>query len=263
MSDFLEMLIAERRADAQAPRGALGYATRAGMTRPSFAAAIRAARARGRIAIIAEVKRLSPAQGPLAADADVVAVARAYEEGGAAAISVLTEPRHWGGSMDDLAAIAAAVRIPVLCKDVVVDERQLADAEAAGASAVLLIAEALDDATLAAFIERATALGMSALVEAHEHRAFARAVASGAAVVGVNARNLRAPVEIDADRIEALHQLARPGQLLVAESGIATPADIELLPARVDAVLVGTALMRAPEPGALLRSLVDVRRSTR
>ncbi len=262
MSDFLETLIAERRADAQAPRPARAYATRAGMMRPSFPDAIRAARARGRIAVIAEVKRRSPVQGPLAADADVAAVARAYEEGGAAAISVLTEPRHWGGSLDDLAAVSAAVRIPVLCKDVVVDERQLADAEAAGASAVLLIAEALDDATLIAFIEQAAALGMSALVEAHEPRAFARAVASGAMVVGVNARNLRVPVEIDADRIEALHQLARPGQLLVAESGIATPADIELLPARVDAVLVGTALMRAPEPGALLRSLVDVRRSS-
>ena len=165
--------------------------------------------------------------------------------------------------MTDLAAVAAAVRIPVLCKDIVIDERQLEEAEAAGASAVLLIAEALDDRTLAAFIERATALGMSVLVEAHEHRAFARAVASGAMVVGVNARNLRMPAEIDGDRIEALHQLARPNQLLVAESGIATAADIEMLPARVDAVLVGSALMRSRDAGALLRSLVGTRRSVR
>jgi len=213
------------------------------------------------VAVIAEVKRRSPALGELVVGADAVAVARAYAEAGATAISVLTEPRHWGGSLADLAAVAAAVRIPVLAKDIVVDERQIAEAQAAGASAVLLIAEALDDATLAAFIERATALGMAALVEAHEHRAFARAVASGATAVGVNARNLRVPAEIDPERIEALHQLARPGQLLVAESGISTPEDIASLPLRVDAVLVGTALMRAPDPSALLRSLVDVRRS--
>jgi indole-3-glycerol phosphate synthase len=125
---------------------------------------------------------------------------------------------------------------------------------------VLLIAEALDDATLASFVARAEALGMTALVEAHEHRAFARAVASGASVVGVNARDLRVPSELDVERIEALHQHARPGQLLVAESGIATPEDIEALPARVDAVLVGTALMRAADPGALVRSLAAVRR---
>ncbi len=125
---------------------------------------------------------------------------------------------------------------------------------------MLLIAEALDDPTLAAFVARAGELGMTALVEAHEHRAFARAVASGATVVGVNARNLRVPTELDVERIGALHQLARPDQLLVAESGITTPADIDALPARVDAVLVGTALMRAADPGALVRSLAAVRR---
>jgi indole-3-glycerol phosphate synthase len=173
---------------------------------------------------------------------------------------VLTEPRHWGGSVDDLAAVARAVDVPVLYKDVVVDGRQLLEAEVAGASAVLLIAEALDDATLAAFVRRAAELGMTALVEAHEHRAFARAVASGAEVVGVNARNLRLPSELDRERIDALHGLVHVDQLLVAESGIATVADVLALPGRVDAVLVGTALMTAPEPGALVRSLADVRR---
>ncbi len=256
MSDFLETVIAERRADAQAAR----RVTRSEKPRPSFAEAIRAQRARGRIAVIAEVKRRSPALGDLATGADAVTIARSYADAGATAISVLTEPRHWGGSIADLEAVAAAVSIPILYKDIVVDERQLEEAQAAGASAVLLIAEALDDATLASFVARSEALGMTALVEAHEHRAFARAVASGATVVGVNARNLRVPTELDAERIEALHQLARPGQLLVAESGIATPPDIEALPARVDAVLVGTALMRAADPGALVRSLAAVRR---
>ena len=260
MTDFLETVMAERRADAQAARRTAASTDRSGKSRPSFADALRAKHAAGRIAVIAEVKRRSPALGDLATRADAVTIAAAYAEAGAAAISVLTEPRHWGGSVEDLAAVAAAVSIPVLYKDIVVDEHQLTEAEAAGASAVLLIAEALDDATLASFVALAEALGMTALVEAHEHRAFARAVASGATVVGVNARNLRVPAEIDVERIEALHQLARPGQLLVAESGIATPADVEALPARVDAVLVGTALMRAPDPGALVRSLAAVRR---
>lgn len=260
MSDFLETVIAERKADAQAARRTAGDPPRSGAARPSFAGALQAKRAAGQVAVIAEVKRRSPALGELATDVDAVTLACAYADAGAAAISVLTEPRHWGGSLTDLGAVAAAVRIPVLYKDIVVDERQLSEAEAAGASAVLLIAEALDDATLASFVQRATALGMTALVEAHEHRAFVRAVASGAMVVGVNARNLRMPAEIDPERIEALHQLARPEQLLVAESGIASPADIQTLPARVDAVLVGTALMRAPDPSALVRALAAVRR---
>jgi indole-3-glycerol phosphate synthase len=154
----------------------------------------------------------------------------------------------------------AAVDLPVLFKDIVVDEQQLRDAEAAGASAVLLIAEALDDATLASFVERAAALGLVALVEAHEHRAFARAVACGAVVVGVNARNLRVPAELDRERIDAVHGLVHADQLLVAESGIGSADDIAALPARVDAVLVGTALMTAADPGALVRSLAGVRR---
>lgn len=260
MTDFLETVIAERRADAQVARRNAVAVGRSGKERASFVDALRARRASGRIAVIAEVKRRSPALGNLGTGADLVAIAAAYAEAGATAISVLTEPRHWGGSVDDLAAIAAMVSIPVLYKDIVVDEQQLFEAHAAGASAVLLIAEALDDVTLATFVARAGALGMTALVEAHEHRAFGRAVASGATVVGVNARNLRVPSELDVERIEALHQLVRPGQLLVAESGIATPADVEALPARVDAVLVGTALMRATDPGALVRSLGAVKR---
>ena len=124
---------------------------------------------------------------------------------------------------------------------------------------MLLIAEALDDITLAAFVQRAIALGLEPLVEAHEHRAFARAVACGATIVGVNARDLRRPAELDRERVDALHGLVRAGQLLVAESGIGSVEDIAALPARVDAVLVGTALMTAADPGALLRSLAAVR----
>jgi indole-3-glycerol phosphate synthase len=256
MSDFLATVAAERRADAARS----GPVARSGRARPSFADAIRARRRSGRIAVIAEVKRRSPALGALATDADPVVLATAYADAGAAAISVLTEPRHWGGSVADLAAVANAVSVPVLYKDVVVDGSQLGEAEAAGASAVLLIAEALDDATLTTFVETAVALGLTPVVEAHEHRAFARAVNSGAAVVGVNARNLRVPSELDRERVEALHGLVRPGQLLIAESGIGSAQDADALPARVDAVLVGTALMMAADPGALVRSLAAVRR---
>ncbi len=258
--DFLETVSAERKADAQAARRDERSPERSGRARPSFVDAILAKRAAGRIAVIAEVKRRSPALGMLAPDADPVGLAFAYAQSGAAAISVLTEPRHWGGSVADLLAVAAAVDLPVLYKDVVVDERQIAEAEAAGASAVLLIAEALDDATLAAFVRRAGELGLTAVVEAHEHAAFVRAVACGAEVVGVNARNLRQPGEIDRDRIAALHGLVRPDQLLIAESGIGSAADVAALPARVDAVLVGSALMTAADPGAVVRSLAAVPR---
>jgi len=259
VSDFLETVVAERRAD-MAARPSEPSIARSAKARPSLVHAIRAQRERGRIAVIAEVKRVSPAVGTLAPDADPASLARMYADAGAVAISVLVEPRHWNGSIADLAAAAAAVDLPLLCKDVVVDEKQLREARDAGASAVLLIAEALDDATLASFVRSAIALGLDALVEAHEHRAFVRAVASGAPLVGVNARNLRVPAELDRDRVDALHGLVRPEQLLVAESGIGSAADVEALPARVDAVLVGTALMTAADPAALLRSLAAVRR---
>ena len=258
--DFLDTVVAERRADARAARRDAVRPMRPSGARPSLVQAIRAERARGRVAVIAEVKRRSPARGTLASDVDPASLASRYAQAGAAAISVLTEPRHWGGSVEDLIAVANAVALPVLYKDVVVDERQLEEADAAGASAVLLIAEALDDATLAAFIERTETLGMTALVEAHEPAAFARAAASGATVVGVNARNLRVPAELDRTRVDALQTLVRPGQLLVAESGIASAADVTALPPRVDAVHVGTALMTAADPGALVRSLAAARR---
>ena len=148
MSDFLDTVVAERRADARAagPLDAIGRGdvpVRSGAARPSLADVIRAKRAAGHVAVIAEVKRRSPASGDLAPNGDPAAIASVYAAAGAAAISVLTEPRHWGGSVDDLVSVARAVDLPILYKDVVVDERQLREAAAAGASAVLLIAEAL------------------------------------------------------------------------------------------------------------------------
>jgi indole-3-glycerol phosphate synthase len=282
MTDFLEQVIAERRAavaeaKAQVPESELTAPARrevrlpgrdiSGTRRSFFRSGHRgdafemALRAGGSIAVIAEVKRRSPALGSFGEVLDAASIAREYAAAGAVAISVLTEPNHWGGSIEDLVAVREAVDVPILCKDVIVDEYQLVQARAAGADAVLLIAEALDDASLRLLIDRAHALGLGVLVEAHEAAAFGRAVATGAAVVGVNARNLRRPKEIDIGRVRQLHSFARPDQILVAESGIESVNDAQLLPARVNAVLIGTALMRADDPAPLIRGIASIHRT--
>lgn len=256
---FLDIVTLERRQDAAAlDRGALERAARTAPAVRSLSASLRAARERGRRGVIAEVKRVSPALGTLSAIADPATLARTYAAAGAAAISVLTEPRHWGGSFEDLTSVRAAVQVPVLCKDVIVDPRQVLAARAAGADAVLLIGEALDDATLTELLILTAALGMEALVEAHETEAFRRVLATGARIVGVNARDLRHPETLDRQRIELLSALVGPERILVAESGIGSVGDAERLPSRVDALLVGTALVTASDPAPLLRALAAV-----
>lgn len=267
MTDFLDEVVASRRqyvAAAKRHRTAgevlRGSRPRAGSP-GAFARRLRGGRAVGALAVIAEVKRSSPVLGQLAgAGLAAAEQARRYEAAGAAAVSVLTEPRFWGGSLEDLAAVRAAVSVPVLCKDVIVDEYQIVEAAAAGADAVLLIAEALTDAELVRLLRSAAALGLDTLVEAHEAAAFGRAVACGSAIVGINARNLRRPSEIDAGRVRMLHTFARERQVLVAESGIASVEDARMLPSRVDAVLVGTALMRAADPAPLIHAIAAFRR---
>lgn len=267
MSDFLEQLVGERRADAIAARAArpalapLGTASVAAAA-DRFTSALKD-RTRRHLAVIAEVKRVSPALGRLASsDFDIVGQAGRYVAAGASAISVLTEPRHWGGSLDDLSRIRSAVgETPLLCKDVIVDEIQLVEAKEAGADAVLLIAEALADEELARLLARAKALALGVLLEAHEAHAFERAVAAGTSVVGVNARDLREPSAIDPRRIDELYRFARPSHVLVAESGIASAADVRRLPSRVDAVLIGTALMRSADPGTLIAEITSIERA--
>lgn len=275
MSDFLEQVIAERRADVArdkeavseegllasakhnvfSPRRGQGVtAVKPGHDAFTYALVIR----RARLAVIAEIKRSSPSRGVLAADADIATLARKYAEAGASAISVLTEPRYWGGSFVDLAAVRDAVAIPILCKDVIIDEYQIVQARSAGADAVLLIAEALSDDELRRFIVRANALGMGVLVEAHEPVAFGRAVATRAPVVGVNARNLRRPSEIDIGRVRQLHTFVGQHQVLVAESGITSVEDARLLPRPVSAVLIGSALMLADDPMPLIRGIASI-----
>ncbi|HEX9437162.1 MAG TPA: indole-3-glycerol phosphate synthase TrpC [Candidatus Limnocylindria bacterium] len=275
MTDFLEQVIAERRADVATARNAASEEELLSTAKENlfsrshgggvsawpppgydgFTSALRL-RSRGQLAVIAEVKRVSPAQGVLAQDVDAATLAHTYARAGATAISVLTEPRHWGGSLDDLAAVRDAVpTLPILCKDVIVDEYQIVQARAAGADAILLIAEALSDDELRRFIDRANSLGMGVLLEAHEPVAFGRAVATNAPIVGVNARNLHQPREIDIGRVRQLHTFVRDHQVLVAESGIATIGDARVLPARVGAVLIGSALMLTDDPEPLIRGI--------
>ncbi len=205
-------------------------------------------------AVIAEVKRASPSAGSIA-DRDPAERARAYEAGGAAALSVLTEPRHFGGSLADLRAARWATSLPVLRKDFLVHPSQLIESRAAGADAVLLIAAALDDAELAALLALAGDLGLGVLLEAHAEDDLERALATDAQVIGVNARDLET-LEVDGER--ALRLLGRiPGdRVAVLESGISRPEQARrAVEAGARAILVGEALMRAEDPAALIRSL--------
>jgi len=289
MTDFLEQVVHERRAYVAAARATrpLAEVERAARKAASGRGTLRLSnvvrdhRRRGRIAVIAEIKRTSPALGRLAEIADPAALARTYVHAGAAAISVLVEPHHWGGSLDDIRVVRSPqrgigygsyvstgvtteigpVNGSILAKDVVVDEYQIAEAGAAGADAILLIAEVLSEVELARLIRYADDLGMDALVEAHEPEAFARAVRTGAPLVGVNARDLREPRRIDRRRIHELVADVVTDQLLVAESGITSVQDVLALPLRVDAILVGTALVTAADPAALVGAFAAIRPS--
>jgi indole-3-glycerol phosphate synthase len=214
------------------------------------------ARRGARLNVIAEVKRASPSAGPIRMDADPAEIAAAYEEAGAAAISVLTDGPHFGGSLQALAAARARVGIPVLRKDFLLDAYQVLEARAAGADAVLLIVAALDDAGLAALLASARALGMGALVEVHDEDEAHRAVAAGARLIGVNHRDL-ATLQIDMGLFARVRPLLPESVVTVAESGIRTRADVAAMAAAgADAILVGEHLMRQPSPGAALRKLL-------
>ncbi|MCL4226059.1 MAG: indole-3-glycerol phosphate synthase TrpC [Myxococcales bacterium] len=207
------------------------------------------------VRVLAEVKRASPSAGPIAPGADPVAVARAYQEAGAAAISMLTDRRFFDGDLAFLAAARAAVTVPLLRKDFLVDAYQVVEARAAGADAVLLIVAALDDGRLAELLAVAAAFGMDALVEVHDEAEAGRAVAAGARLIGVNHRDLRT-FELDLGLTGRLAPTLPAGTVLVAESGIRTPADVAgLAAAGAHAILVGETLMRAPRPGDELRRL--------
>ncbi|MFC7492503.1 MULTISPECIES: indole-3-glycerol phosphate synthase TrpC [unclassified Knoellia] len=208
------------------------------------------------LSLIAEVKRASPSKGALADIADPSSLARAYADAGAAAVSVLTEQRRFGGSLDDLDAVRAAVSIPVLRKDFMVTDYQLYEARAHGADIILLIVASLTDEELLRMHTLAQDLGMTALVEVHDEGETQRAVDAGARVIGVNARNLKT-LEIHPDTFSRLVPLIPPGVVTVAESGIRGADDAAMYAAQgADAVLVGETLVRGADPSATVREII-------
>jgi indole-3-glycerol phosphate synthase len=212
------------------------------------------------VAVIAEVKRASPSKGDIAPDLNAATQARAYLDGGAAAVSVLTEPDRFKGSLGDLADVAA-LGIPALRKDFVVDRYQIWEARAASAAAVLLIVAALDEPDLALLHDEALAAGLDVLVEVHDSSEVAAAQRIGASIVGVNARDLRT-FELDPDAFARLRAQLPEGVLAVAESGIQGADDVERAAREgADAVLVGESLVRAADPAAAVRALLRAGRT--
>jgi indole-3-glycerol phosphate synthase len=211
---------------------------------------------RDEVTVIAEVKRSSPSRGALAPIEDPAALAREYEAGGAHAISVLTEGRRFGGSLDDLVAVRAAVDVPVLRKDFIVSSYQLWEARAAGADLVLLIVAALSQEALVSLHERAQSIGLSVLVEVHDVEEVARALAAGAQIVGVNARDLRT-LTVDRDQFARVAPHLPDHVVRIAESGVRGPHDlIAYANAGADAVLVGESLVTGGDPRQAVHDLV-------
>jgi indole-3-glycerol phosphate synthase len=257
MTTILDQIVADKRREVAARQTAVPRRELEGRLQDAPPVRdFRAALERGPgIGIIAEVKRASPSAGVLTGEFDPVAIARAYERGGADAISVLTDEPHFQGRLEYLTAIRAAVRPPLLCKDFILDAYQVIEARVAGADAVLLIAEVLGERELPALVTEILALGMQALVELYDRANLPRVLASGAALIGVNNRDLRT----FATRLEHTLELAAEvpaDRCLVSESGIRTADDLKRLRAAgVKAVLIGETLMRAPDPAAALRAL--------
>jgi indole-3-glycerol phosphate synthase len=215
------------------------------------------------LSLIAEFKRRSPSAGPISDSAGVAAQVGAYERGGAAALSVLTDERHFGGSLEDLRAGRAACSLPILRKDFIVDPYQLLEAAVYGADAVLLIVRVLDDAELRELYEAARGLDLDCLVEVHDGEELERALRLDAEVIGINNRNLDEG-DVDVATTYELMPDVPAGKTVVAESGISTRAELEELErVGVDAVLIGTALMSAADPEALTRELTGIDEGTR
>ena len=250
---ILERILETTREDVERRRRALPSPPAGPPRTPhAFAAALAAPG----MSVIAEHKRRSPSAGDIRRGASVEEIARAYESGGASAISVLTEERSFDGSLEDLRAARGACALPLLRKDFIVDDYQLAEADSAGAAAVLLIVAALEPGALRALHDGAAARGLDVLVEVHDERELELALAAGARIVGVNNRDLR-DFSVDVERTFALRERIPEGVLVVSESGIGTPEQlVRLRGARIDAALIGERLMREPDPEAALRALL-------
>ncbi len=211
-----------------------------------------------RVNVIAECKRRSPSRGVLAAEYDPVHIAEQYEQGGAAAISILTEPTFFDGALEHLMAVRARVGLPLLRKDFIVNEYQLFEARAAGADAVLLIAAALEQGDLVALQAKAWELGLATLVEVHDEEELARAVESGARVIGVNNRNLRT-LTVDVEASEKLAMRIPQSVIAVSESGLKSREELDRLAVLgYRAFLIGERFMTDADPAAAIRGLVSV-----
>jgi indole-3-glycerol phosphate synthase/phosphoribosylanthranilate isomerase len=249
---MLGEIVARKRIDVAARLAGQSLGSLREAARPTRRS-LRAALARPGARFILEVKRASPSQGPLRADVDPAAIARAYR-GAADAVSVLTDTPWFGGSLDDLRTVRGAFEGPILAKDFVVDPRQVPEARIAGADAVLVILAVLGDADAAAVMDEARRLGMDVLVETHDEAELRRAVALGAGLVGINNRDLKT-LKVDLAVTERLAGLVPAQTLLVSESGIESRSDVERLAPFANAFLVGSSLMRAADPAVAARAL--------
>ena len=212
---------------------------------------------KSRVNVIAEIKRKSPSKGVIRENFDKIWIAESYASGGAAALSVLCEEDFFGGSLEDLKAIRQRVDLPLLRKDFIFDEYQLYESVQAGADAILLIVAMLEDELLELLVQSASELGLDALVEVHSIDEMERAVRARARIIGINNRDLTT-FNVDLETSLSLASLAPEAAILVSESGITTASDIRRLrSAGFDAFLIGEHLMRAQDPGASLRDLVD------
>jgi indole-3-glycerol phosphate synthase len=260
MSILDEIVAAKRReidaAKAKRPETEVRGAAEAGRQPRNFFAPLAI---EGPIKLIAEVKKASPSAGVIRADFDPVTIARTYERHGAACLSVLTDEPYFQGKLEHLRDVRAAVGIPCLRKDFILDRYQLYEARAVGADAVLLIAECLDDCNLRSLFNETVALGMTPLVELYDAENLKRVFDAGATLVGVNNRDLRT-FKTDLDHTMRLRERIPDQCVLVAESGIQTRADVERLEAAgVDAILVGESLMRQPDIGTAVDRLLGKR----
>lgn len=262
MSTILDKIVAAKRIEIDEARRArpLEVVRAAAASTPPTRDFFAALAAPGPIRLIAEVKKASPSKGIIRADFDPVAIAKTYVQHGATCLSVLTDVQFFQGSLDYLTAIRAAVACPLLRKDFILDPYQLYEARAAGADAVLLIAECLDDVQLALLHRESLALGLTPLVEIYEPDNLDRVLAVGAKLIGVNNRDLRT-FEVDLDHTLRVGRRVPSDCVLVAESGIRTRADVDRLEAGgARAILVGETLMANPDIGAAVDALLAAQR---
>jgi indole-3-glycerol phosphate synthase len=260
MSDILASIVASKAKEVAAARAARPLAALREQARrvPSprdFAGALRARITRAQPAVIAEIKKASPSRGVLRPIFDPATIARRYEAGGAACLSVLTDREYFQGAPEHLAAAREACSLPVLRKDFMLDEYQIVESRALGADCILLIVAALDDARLADLETRACELGMAVLVEVHDAAELDRALNLATPFIGINNRNLRT-FEVRLETTLDLLPRIPSGRTVVTESGILAPADVaRMRAAGVNAFLVGEAFMRTADPGAALRAM--------